>query len=103
MSVVYVGYDVEKQPVDLLDDLIEVGWEVVAVLSTGKKRKLAFTCTYCSVADPDPGSGIRCLFDPWIRNRFFQDPGSRISDPGSQTHTFESLVTIFWVKSSIIL
>jgi hypothetical protein len=24
-----------------------------------------------SVADPDPGSGIRCLFDPWIR-----DPGS---------------------------
>ncbi len=24
----------------------------------------------CSVADPDPGSGIRCLFDPWIR-----DPG----------------------------
>ncbi len=36
------------------------------------------------------------------------DPGSvigffRISDPGSQTHIFESLVTIFWVKSSIIL
>jgi hypothetical protein len=47
MSVVYVGYDVEKQPVDLLDDLIEVWWEVVAVLSTGKKRKLAYTCTYC--------------------------------------------------------
>jgi hypothetical protein len=37
------------------------------------------------------GSGIRCLFDPWIR------------DLGSQTHTFESLVTIFWVKSSRIL
>ncbi len=37
-----------------------------------------------SVADPDPGSGIRdpgsgigCLFDPWIR-----DPGSGIRDPG---------------------
>jgi hypothetical protein len=30
-----------------------------------------------------PGSGIR--------NRFFPDPGS-------QTHTFESLVTIFWAK-----
>jgi hypothetical protein len=48
-----------------------------------------------SVADPDPGSGIRCLFDPWIR-----DPGSGISffrfpDPGSQTHIFESFVTIF--------
>jgi hypothetical protein len=47
----------------------------------------------------DPGSGIRCLFDPWIR-----DPGSgigffRIPDYGSQTQIFESLVTIFWVKS----
>jgi hypothetical protein len=21
-----------------------------------------------SVADPDPGSGIGCLFDPWIRD-----------------------------------
>jgi hypothetical protein len=29
--------------------------------------------------------------------------GSLISDPGSQNHIFESLVTIFWVKSSIIL
>ncbi len=60
-----------------------------------------------SVADPDTGSGIRCLFDPWtgsgIWNRFFPDPGSRISDPGSQTHIFESLVTNFWVKISIIL
>jgi hypothetical protein len=27
------------------------------------------------------GSGIRCLFDPWIRNRFFPDPGSRIPNP----------------------
>jgi hypothetical protein len=37
-----------------------------------------------SVADPDPGSEIRCLFDPWIR-----DPGSgiglfRIPDLGSR-------------------
>ncbi len=34
-----------------------------------------------SVADPDPGSGIRCLFDPWIR-----DPGrveSKNPDPES--------------------
>jgi hypothetical protein len=51
-----------------------------------------------SVADPDRGSGIRCLFDPWIR-----DPEWVFPDPGSQTHFFESLVTIFWVKSSIIL
>ncbi len=28
-----------------------------------------------SVADPDPGSRIRCLFDPWI-----WDPGSGIRD-----------------------
>ncbi len=35
-----------------------------------------------SVADPNPGSGIRCLFDPWIR-----DPGSgmgRKSASGSE-------------------
>jgi hypothetical protein len=34
-----------------------------------------------SVAHTDPGSGIRCLFDPWIR-----DPGwveSQHLDPGS--------------------
>ncbi len=33
------------------------------------------------------------------------DPGSGLgfSGPGSQSHIFESLVTIFWVKSSIIL
>jgi hypothetical protein len=49
-----------------------------------------------SVADPDPGSGA--FLTPWygIRNRFFPDPGSQI-------HIFESLVTIFWVQSSIIL
>jgi hypothetical protein len=34
------------------------------------------------------GPGIRCFFDPW-----FPDLG-----PGSQTHTFESLMTIFWVE-----
>jgi hypothetical protein len=31
------------------------------------------------------------------------DPGSRIPDPGSQTHIFVSLVTNFYVKSSTIL
>jgi hypothetical protein len=36
-----------------------------------------------SVADPIPGSGIRCLFDPesGIWNRFFPDPGSRVLVP----------------------
>ncbi len=32
-----------------------------------------------SVAKSDPGSGIRCFFDPWIQDRFFS--GSQISDP----------------------
>jgi hypothetical protein len=48
-----------------------------------------------SVADLDPGSGAFLTPGSRIRNRFFPDPGS-------QTHIFESLVTIFWVKSSII-
>jgi hypothetical protein len=55
---------------------------------------------FISVADPDSGSGA------------FLTPGSdlgsgigfsRISDPGSQTPIFESLMTIFWVESSKIL
>ncbi len=45
-----------------------------------------------------PGSGIRSLFDPWIRDPEWVFSGSRISDPGSQTHIFESLMTIFWGK-----
>jgi hypothetical protein len=60
------------------------------------------------VADLDPGSGafltpgseIRCLFDPFIR-----DPGwMKNLDPVSGTgmnnpdHISESLKTIFWVK-----
>ncbi len=53
---------------------------------------------------PDPGSRIPDLgsriSDPGPR---ILDLGSRISDPGSRAHIFESLVTIFWVKSSIIL
>jgi hypothetical protein len=51
------------------------------------------------------GSGIQCLFDPWIRDPewIFPDPGSRISDPGSQDHILKSFLTIFLVKSSIIL
>jgi hypothetical protein len=58
-----------------------------------------------SVADPDPGSGIGAFLTPGsgIQNRFFPDPGSRISDPGSQDHIFKSFLTIFLVKSSIFL
>jgi hypothetical protein len=48
-----------------------------------------------SVADPDPGSGAFLTPGSGIWNSFFPDPRS-------QTHIFQSLVTIFWVKSSII-
>ncbi len=46
----------------------------------------SLSCVSSSVADPDPGSGIRCFLTPGsgIRNRFFPDPGSRISEPGSR-------------------
>ncbi len=45
---------------------------------------------------PDPGSGA--FFTPRSGIDFF-----RMSDSGSPTHIFESLVTIFWVRTSIIL
>ena len=35
-----------------------------------------------SVADPDPGSGIGCFFDPWIRDPGWEKVGIRIRDPG---------------------
>jgi hypothetical protein len=31
-------------------------------------QRTSYMIISCSVADPDPGSGIRCLFDPWIRD-----------------------------------
>jgi hypothetical protein len=56
----------------------------------------SFRIRITSVADPDPGSGA--FLTPGSGRGFF-----RISDPGSQTHIFEGLVTSFWVKTSIIL
>jgi hypothetical protein len=38
----------------------------------------------------DPGSDAFLTPGSGIRNKFFSDPGSRISDPGSQTHIFET-------------
>ncbi len=64
---------------------------------------IGLTCTPLVMQCCGSGSGIRCLFDPWICDPEKIFSGSRISDPGSQTHIFESLETIFWVKSSIIL
>ncbi len=35
-----------------------------------------------SVADPDPGSGIGYLFDPWIRDPEWEKVSIRIRDSG---------------------
>jgi hypothetical protein len=56
----------------------------------------AQTMITSSVADPDPGSGAFITPGSGIRNSFFPDLGS-------QSHIFESLLTIFWVKSYLIL
>ncbi len=37
---------------------------------------------FYSVADPDPGSGIGYLFDPWIRDPGWEKVSIRIRDPG---------------------
>ncbi len=50
------------------------------------------------VADPDPGFGAFLSLKPGSLIGFF-----RILDIGSQTHIFDSLMTNFWVKSTIIL
>jgi hypothetical protein len=46
--------------------------------TTDKKFKYFF-----SVADPDPGSGIGYLFDPWIRDPGWEKVSIRIRDQGS--------------------
>ncbi len=57
---------------------------------------LAFTD---SVADPDSGSGNRCLFDPWIRDgKNTPDPGSGINN---LDHISKSSVTIFGLNSML--
>jgi hypothetical protein len=66
---------------------------------------LVATCKNISVEDPDPGSGIWYLVPFWPLD---PDLGAgigffRILDHGYQTHIFESLVTNFWAKSSLIL
>jgi hypothetical protein len=52
-----------------------------------------------SVADPDPGSGIWCFFDPLIRNPRWKKSGSGIRDeyPGSY---FRELGNIVLVKNT---
>jgi hypothetical protein len=37
---------------------------------------------FTSVADPDPGSGIGYLFDPWLRDPGWEKVSIRTRDPG---------------------
>ncbi len=62
-------------------------WELNAKFLHSLQFKESHKC----VVDSDPGSGAFLTPGSGIRNRF-------IPDPGSQTHIFKSLVTIFWVK-----
>jgi hypothetical protein len=42
-----------------------------------------------SVADPNPGSGIGCLFDPWIRDPGWEKVNIRIRDEQPGSYFFE--------------
>jgi hypothetical protein len=48
-----------------------------------------------SVADPDPESGIRCLFYPWIRDPGWMKKSGSRSGMNNPDHISESLETIF--------
>ncbi len=43
--------------------------------------------------EQDSGEVARYLFDPWIRNMVFRDPGLWIPDLGYQAHIFDSMMT----------
>ncbi len=64
-------------------------------LKTIKFKKILFIACYQGTG-PRKGDLYASVLRIRIWERFFPDPGS-------QTHTFESLVTIFWAKSAIIL
>ncbi len=49
-----------------------------------------------SVADPDQGYEIRCLFDPWFRDPGWVKKSGSGSEMNNPNHIFESLETIFW-------
>ncbi len=55
-----------------------------ASFKDSKKSLSAFIFLFhvCSVADPDPGSGIGCLFDRRIRDPGWEKVSIRIRDPG---------------------
>ncbi len=93
------NFVLERNPVDaVLPDLtstykslIDTVRTIVKLFRHEKYMKLDGFCINRFLPLP-----WKCLFEPWIRNIFF--PDLRF-----QTHISESLTTIFWVKSSIIL
>jgi hypothetical protein len=60
-------------------------------LSVQKIKLLSITCGITKQQCCGSGSGIQCLFDPWIR--LF-----RIPDLGSQTYIFFRAFDNFWSK-----
>ncbi len=52
-------------------------------LDSKGRYESANTQVYPGTSVADPGSGIRCLFDPWIRNPEYVLYGSWIPDLGS--------------------
>ncbi len=60
----------------------QVHMRLVMVAKIGYTKAInvleVFTASSVADLDLDPGSGIRCLFDPWTR---IQDPESGIQDP----------------------
>jgi hypothetical protein len=52
-----------------------------------------------SVADPDPGSRIRCLFDPWIRDQGWVKIRIRDEQPGSYFRELRSGMKKIWIRN----
>jgi hypothetical protein len=84
--------------------LVQLGERVLphnkrTVFPTGKQQRM---CSYVSInkvptTGKEEGTSVTVLpFWPWIRDRFFPNPGFK-------THIFDSLMANFWVKSTIIL
>jgi hypothetical protein len=69
-----------------------VSWILIRSLNKNRQKTLDFT----SVADP--GSGIGCLFDPWIRDPGWEKVGIRIRDkqPGSYFFELRNHFFAFW-------
>jgi hypothetical protein len=73
-----------------------VACDLPALTSTPAQKLYKKVNCVLIIPDPDPGSGAFLTPESGIRNRFFPDPGS-------QTHIFESLVTVALTELSATL